>query len=49
MAFLRSVTALDAQPVLQGNGLQLRMPVSSDYPQWAELRARSRGSTGSPV
>lgn len=43
MAFLRSVTALDAQPVLQGNGLILRLPASSDYVQWAEMRARSRG------
>ena len=42
MAFLRSVTALDSQPVLQGNGLHMRMPASADYPQWAELRSRSR-------
>jgi len=43
MAFLRSVSPLDTQPVLPGNGLHLRTPLSGDYPQWAELRARSRG------
>jgi len=43
MAFLRSVTALDSQPVLQGNRLHLRMPSANDYGQWAELRSRSRG------
>jgi [ribosomal protein S5]-alanine N-acetyltransferase len=42
MAFLRSVSVLDAPAALQGNGLHLRMPVSGDYLQWAELRARSR-------
>lgn len=42
MAFLRSVTALDGYPVLQGKGVSLRMPIANDYGQWAELRARSR-------
>ena len=42
MAFLRSVSALDAQPHLYGNGLYLRLPGSNDYAEWAELRARSR-------
>lgn len=42
MAFLRSVTALDPPVTLQGRGLHLRIPASGDYPQWAELRARSR-------
>ena len=42
MAFLRSVTAADAYPVLQGRGLSLRLPAASDYVQWAELRACSR-------
>lgn len=43
MAFLRSVSTLDALPQLQGNGLYLRLPGSNDYAEWAELRARSRG------
>ena len=43
MAFLRSVTASEPPAIMQGNGLHLRMPGVSDYPQWAELRARSRG------
>jgi [ribosomal protein S5]-alanine N-acetyltransferase len=42
MAFLRSVTSIEAPATLQGNGLHLRVPVTGDYPQWAELRARSR-------
>jgi len=42
MAFLRSVSAFEAPAALQGNGLHLRLPVSGDYLQWAQLRARSR-------
>ena len=43
MAFLRSVSAFDVPPQLQGNGLHLRLPAAGDYAEWAELRARSRG------
>jgi ribosomal-protein-alanine N-acetyltransferase len=42
MAFLRTVTAYDALPLLQGDGLYLRPPVHGDYSDWAELRSRSR-------
>jgi [ribosomal protein S5]-alanine N-acetyltransferase len=42
MAFLRSVTASDNLPQLQGEEVFLRMPVGSDYADWAELRSRSR-------
>jgi len=43
MAFLRSVTAGDTLPQLHGKDVFLRLPASGDYPDWAELRARSRG------
>ena len=36
MAFLRSVSTLDALPHLYGNGLQMRLPASGDYAEWAE-------------
>ena len=42
MAFLRSVTASDNLPQLQGEDVFLRLPVGSDYAAWADLRARSR-------
>ena len=42
MAFLRSVTASDNLPQLQGEEVFLRLPVGSDYAAWADLRARSR-------
>jgi [ribosomal protein S5]-alanine N-acetyltransferase len=42
MAFLRSVTASDYLPQLQGQEIFLRMPASGDYAEWAEARARSR-------
>jgi ribosomal-protein-alanine N-acetyltransferase len=31
------------EPVLQGDGIFLRYPEMSDYPQWNELRGESRG------
>ena len=42
MAFLRSNTGIDTGPVVHGDGITLRMPVSSDYAQWARLRTASR-------
>ncbi len=42
MAFLRSVPAHDAGPVVYGDHLYLRVPHIQDYPAWAELRAQSR-------
>ena len=42
MAFLRSVSAPDAGPVVYGDGVVLRVPQGQDYAAWAELRAQSR-------
>jgi ribosomal-protein-alanine N-acetyltransferase len=42
MAFLRSSIGQDSAPVVRGRGVWLRPPQMSDYPAWAELRARSR-------
>lgn len=42
MAFLRSVTPPETGPVIHGQGVYLRVPHMSDYPDWAELRNRSR-------
>lgn len=42
MSFLRSVTSVDTGPVVVAGSIYLRMPGSSDYAPWAELRARSR-------
>ncbi|MEL6287315.1 MAG: GNAT family protein [Pseudomonadota bacterium] len=42
MAFLRSTSAGDTGPVLHTARLTLRLPTSSDYVHWAELRAESR-------
>lgn len=42
MAFLRSYTGGDVSHRLEGRGLLLRPPQSSDYAPWAELRAASR-------
>lgn len=42
MAFLRSGFTTDLAPVLRGETLYLRLPQSSDYGMWAELRAQSR-------
>mgnify|MGYP000383301549 CR=1 FL=1 len=43
MVFLRSVTPADIGPVVQGGGVFLRVPQMSDFEDWAELRAASRG------
>jgi ribosomal-protein-alanine N-acetyltransferase len=42
MAFLRSSVGQDSALIVRGRGLWLRPPLMSDYPAWAELRARSR-------
>jgi [ribosomal protein S5]-alanine N-acetyltransferase len=42
MAFFRSVNFGDVLPAVTGNGVMLRMPVASDFPEWAALREQSR-------
>ncbi|HVZ54451.1 MAG TPA: GNAT family protein [Pseudolabrys sp.] len=42
MAFFRSVSFSEILPALTGAGVTLRMPVSSDYAEWASLREQSR-------
>jgi ribosomal-protein-alanine N-acetyltransferase len=42
MAFFRSVNFGDVLPAVSGNGVLLRMPVASDFPEWAALREQSR-------
>jgi ribosomal-protein-alanine N-acetyltransferase len=42
MAFFRSVTLNDPDPTIAGNGVYLRAPQMSDFPQWAQLREASR-------
>ncbi len=42
MALLRAATHSDFGPVIQAEGVLLRTPQMSDYPDWAELRAQSR-------
>ena len=42
MAFFRSVNFGDVLPAVTGNGVLLRMPVASDFPEWAALREQSR-------
>lgn len=42
MAFLRSVSAPEAGPVVYGENVYLRVPQIHDYSAWAELRAQSR-------
>ncbi|SRR6056297_2106312 len=42
MAFLKTGFALEAPPLLRGDGLLLRPPLPSDYAAWAELREVSR-------
>jgi len=42
MAFLRSSIVQDSTHLVRGRGVWLRSPQMSDYPVWAELRARSR-------
>jgi ribosomal-protein-alanine N-acetyltransferase len=42
MAFFRSVNLGDVLPAVTGNGVLLRLPVASDFPEWAALREQSR-------
>ncbi len=42
MAFFRSVNFGDVLPAVTGHGVTLRMPVASDFPEWAALREQSR-------
>lgn len=42
MAFFRSVNLGDVLPAVTGNGVLLRLPVASDFPEWASLREQSR-------
>lgn len=42
MAFLRPTQTAQSSPLIRGDGVCLRPLMSSDYPQWAELRAVSR-------
>jgi ribosomal-protein-alanine N-acetyltransferase len=42
MAFFRSVNFGEVLPAITGNGVLLRMPVASDFPEWAALREQSR-------
>ncbi|MBX3505133.1 MAG: GNAT family N-acetyltransferase [Parvibaculum sp.] len=42
MAFLRSISKPDTAPMILGRGLYLRAPQLTDFPQWSELRERSR-------
>lgn len=42
MAFLRSVSTSDLGPIVDGDGVMLRLPQMSDYSEWAELRNLSR-------
>lgn len=42
MAFFRSVTLNDPAPTIAGDGVYLRAPQMSDFPEWAQLREASR-------
>ena len=42
MAFFRSVNFGEVLPAVTGNGVMLRMPIASDFPEWATLREQSR-------
>jgi ribosomal-protein-alanine N-acetyltransferase len=42
MAFFRSVTLNDPVPTIAGDGVYLRAPQMSDFPEWAQLREASR-------
>jgi ribosomal-protein-alanine N-acetyltransferase len=43
MAFFRTVALSEPLPVLEGNGVHLRVPHPGDFPEWAALREASRG------
>ncbi len=42
MAFLRSATPFESEPFVEGEGVYLRAPQTSDFEEWANLRALSR-------
>ena len=42
MAFFRTVGMADLMPAIAGDGVALRMPLMSDYAEWAALREASR-------
>jgi ribosomal-protein-alanine N-acetyltransferase len=42
MAFLRSISTVNASPTIRGARVLLRAPVLGDYAQWARLREESR-------
>lgn len=42
MAFLRSVSSFDNDPVVYGERLMLRAPQNADHADWAALRTQSR-------
>ncbi|MDR4307884.1 GNAT family N-acetyltransferase [Chelatococcus sambhunathii] len=42
MAFFRSLSAVEAVPVLAGEGVTLRTPQMADYAAWSALREESR-------
>jgi ribosomal-protein-alanine N-acetyltransferase len=42
MAFFRSVSFGEVLPAITGKGVFLRMPMASDFAEWATLRERSR-------
>jgi ribosomal-protein-alanine N-acetyltransferase len=42
MAFLRSISAPQANQMIRGDRVMLRTPLNADFPQWAALREESR-------
>ncbi len=42
MAFFRTVSFNETPPAISGNGVTLRLPLSTDYAAWATLREQSR-------
>ena len=42
MAFLRSISTLNASPTIRAERVLLRAPAIGDYPQWGKLREDSR-------
>lgn len=42
MAFFRTVSFSEPMPAIAGPGVMLRMPMSSDFAEWAALREASR-------
>lgn len=42
MAFFRTSTFAETLPAIEGEGVFLRQPQMSDYPEWAALREKSR-------